>query len=630
MPPNPSQLVKWSNELAASLGKPEASKFVYDWVKASGGAIPSADEVARLSRAVEQGFNTVGYRYSSNPAKDEKHLQKMLLEPKRLADENRAFHVDITPGAPASNMRFTNVNHDAENEALRAKQIRPLALRLENLINGSDEQANSTRFLNDALSREATGVRYTPTEGELSGPAHDRSSSFFDLAERSNSAYQPSVAMVDPTAVRDLRSAKFTPRSKAALTAAVAAGTTPLLQAEERAPTANQVQMTHKPFNKAANPLSQLARGWAAGTLGLPGDLEGLARMAIKYGASPGSYVDRNMGETSALPTSDFYREWLPGKSEGIGGEEMENLGSLAGGAGSTLPAKYGIKAAKVAARNAMVPSTLSKQAGKFIDPVEVLRSKLLARESLSEADRVALAAAREAVPEQKMLQGFYRGYAGDLPQTMYHAGAAFKDTPRPGTFVSPDKEAVKQFGKATRAKQLHTFDAKPRRGGDESDVYDMAKRMGIYEEGVPAGQYLEQGENAIYPEAGQMVEELHNLGLDHLMLNDGMSKSPSMVILDPAMVSRNQGVFLSPQRSVAEYYAQKRAAQSGDRPHVEMILADPFAGRTYTHSTLGSKTKPPIETRARQIAPDQVVNRTPLYSRGGLAQLKECSCHKN
>ena len=240
-------------------------------------------------------------------------------------------------------------------------------------------------------------------------------------------------------------------------------------------------------------------------------------------------------------------------------------------------------------------------------------------------AQRVAAASA----PEVKMLQGMYRGYAGDLPQTVYHAGAAFKDAPRPGTFVSPDKEAVKQFGKATRAKQLHTFDAKPRRGGDESDVYDMAKRMGIYEEGVPAGQYLEQGENAIYPEAGQMVEELHNLGLDHLLLNDGISKSPSMVILDPAMVSRNQGVFLSPQKRVADYYAQKRAAQTGETPHAEMILVDPFAPGRYSHSTLGTGAEPPMNTQALKIKPEEVIDRTQLYARGGLARMKECSCRK-
>jgi hypothetical protein len=124
----------------------------------------------------------------------------------------------------------------------------------------------------------------------------------------------------------------------------------------------NPDQMTHKPFNKAANPITQLVRGWAAGTAGLPGDMEGLARMLAKYAGA-------NVDETPTLPTSDFYKEWLPGRDTNIGGEEVASLGSLFGGAGATLPAKYGIKAAKVAVRNAAVPNTLSKQAGVIKAP---------------------------------------------------------------------------------------------------------------------------------------------------------------------------------------------------------------------------------------------------------------------
>ena len=124
-------IVKWATELAESLGKPEAAKFIYDWAKASGGKIPNAAETERLSRAVGEGFNAVGYRYSANPAKDEQHLQKMLLDPKRLADENRAFHVDITPGAPAARTRAFNVTGDPSVFEPGYADVRPLALRLE-------------------------------------------------------------------------------------------------------------------------------------------------------------------------------------------------------------------------------------------------------------------------------------------------------------------------------------------------------------------------------------------------------------------------------------------------------------------------------------------------------------------
>ena len=59
MPPSPLALVKWSTELAESLGKPTSAKFIYDWVKASGGELPSGAELKRLSTAVDQGFNNL-------------------------------------------------------------------------------------------------------------------------------------------------------------------------------------------------------------------------------------------------------------------------------------------------------------------------------------------------------------------------------------------------------------------------------------------------------------------------------------------------------------------------------------------------------------------------------------------
>lgn len=256
--------------------------------------------------------------------------------------------------------------------------------------------------------------------------------------------------------------------------------------------------------------------------------------------------------------------------------------------------------------------------------------AKLMARKAPTESEAAALAAARAAAPEQKMLQGVYRGYAGDLPETVYHAGADFAGAARPGLFVTKDREAAQRFLQATGAPRLHTFEMLARRGGGESEIVDMAKRMGIYEEGLPVGQYLEQGENAIFPESAAMVEELHNLGLDHLVVNDGMSKVPSVVVLDPAALRRSEGLFASPQRAVAEYYAKKRAAQTGESPHVEMLLIDPASGAPYNHATMGTGAQPPIVTRARKLAPEDVRDRTQLYRRGGLAQLKEhCSCQK-
>lgn len=73
----------------------------------------------------------------------------------------------------------------------------------------------------------------------------------------------------------------------------------------------------------AADMPIQALRGWAAGTAGLPGDLEGLVRML------PG------LDSTPRMPTSDFYKEWLPGATDSPAGKAAVELGSLFGGVGA-------------------------------------------------------------------------------------------------------------------------------------------------------------------------------------------------------------------------------------------------------------------------------------------------------
>ena len=85
-------------------------------------------------------------------------------------------------------------------------------------------------------------------------------------------------------------------------------------------------------------PLSAL-RGWLAGTLGLPGDIESLGRMLIP-GVSNKSYI----------PDSEYFRKVLPMQSlqeTPVGGAFTE-LGGLAGGAGLMTAAKAGKAGAKV------------------------------------------------------------------------------------------------------------------------------------------------------------------------------------------------------------------------------------------------------------------------------------------
>ena len=207
------------------------------------------------------------------------------------------------------------------------------------------------------------------------------------------------------------------------------------------------------------------------------------------------------------------------------------------------------------------------------------------------------------------------------LFRSVYHAGAEF-DKPRPGLFTNPDRAAVEQFQQTTRAPQLHTFEARPRSTGSDEDVYKVARMLGIYDPRIPAGQYLEQGENAIFPQAAQMVEELRAQGLDSLRLKDGMGKKPSLVALDPEVLRPAESLFVTPQRAVGEHYAQKRAEQTGGKPHLEMVLADPFAGKAYGHAPATRAAEPTLFTRARKLSPEQVQGRTQLYADGGLVSL--------
>jgi len=76
--------------------------------------------------------------------------------------------------------------------------------------------------------------------------------------------------------------------------------------------------------------------------------------------------------------------------------------------------------------------------------------------------------------------------------------------------------------------------------------------------------------------------------------------------------------LFVSPQKKVADYYANKRAMQTGEEPHAEMVLIDQLSGKQYGHSTLGTGKNPPIVTQARKIKPEDIKGRTKLYAEGG------------
>lgn len=90
-------------------------------------------------------------------------------------------------------------------------------------------------------------------------------------------------------------------------------------------------------------PLSVL-RGWAAGTAGLPGDIESIVRML--------PFIER---KESILPTSDFYKEWLPGAAlnETPLGKVATELGSATGGTGVGALSKLAAQGVKAGGRHA-------------------------------------------------------------------------------------------------------------------------------------------------------------------------------------------------------------------------------------------------------------------------------------
>jgi hypothetical protein len=135
----------------------------------------------------------------------------------------------------------------------------------------------------------------------------------------------------------------------------------------------------------AANaPLSAL-RGYAAGTAGLPGDIEGLARMAMSQ--VPSQFLNalpalRAFGigsranPTPQLPTTEFYNEYLPGAelNQTPTGKAFTTAGNLLGGTGSTAIAGLGAKSTAELANLAARIAAESPRAGSRAAQLGVIK----------------------------------------------------------------------------------------------------------------------------------------------------------------------------------------------------------------------------------------------------------------
>jgi hypothetical protein len=174
-------------------------------------------------------------------------------------------------------------------------------------------------------------------------------------------------------------------------------------------------------------------------------------------------------------------------------------------------------------------------------------------------------------------------------PQPNYFSAREPGSERFPGGFFTPDRAAAQKFGESF-GKPVQGYVIEPRRTATEADVENVARRLGIYDEGVPADQYLTQGPEQIYDQAPQVVAELRNLGFDSARLNDGMSAQPSLVALDPSIVrpalDNPKGLrwvelaLPSAQEDVSSMIIQNAGKYSILEPGQRLSWKDPASGR--------------------------------------------------
>lgn len=180
--------------------------------------------------------------------------------------------------------------------------------------------------------------------------------------------------------------------------------------------------------SRDVNMPAQVARGWAAGLLGLPGDIESLGRLGLGLAGA-------DVSETPVLPTSDFYREYLPGYDPAPAARAASGLGALASGAGATRVAGAAVKGAKATGK-ALGPKAAEMAEGYLqksglaptvVKPKGGSSDKLLAgkptaprAEALEKARKNAIKAGQSPKETERMLQqgyepDWYHGTTGDI-----------------------------------------------------------------------------------------------------------------------------------------------------------------------------------------------------------------------
>lgn len=112
---------------------------------------------------------------------------------------------------------------------------------------------------------------------------------------------------------------------------------------------------------------------------------------------------------------------------------------------------------------------------------------------------------------------------------------------------------------------------------------------------------------------AGALLRKKAEGGLAHLAGGGQPIKMFQQLYRGYAGKPGAEQIFASPQRRVAEYYAQKRAAQTGLQPGIEAVQVDPSAGVKYGHALpIDQFNKDVVTTQARKLSPLDVLNPAP------------------
>lgn len=133
--------------------------------------------------------------------------------------------------------------------------------------------------------------------------------------------------------------------------------------------TGKRAQKDTEPAWKAA---VALGRGAVAGFGGLLGDTEQIGRMigAVHSGAKKGTLYDETVDTTPVLPTSEFYKEWLPFKDDNPYSELLTDVGGLTAGMGLPQIGKAGVAVGKLGAEAINAGMQGKGLMGKVLAPV--------------------------------------------------------------------------------------------------------------------------------------------------------------------------------------------------------------------------------------------------------------------